>query len=727
MFENYRNQVSSVNSQHANSRPKIEFIEPLWTMKDVTKWQTIEKRYDPYFRNLRGDPRNIGGGIHIDTREDKEEDAWDEEHFQNTGERLRVMLEAEPAEASVPEVHERLDDHGIVLNAYQPAVLAKPAIPARRGYPKIINGNPIAFSGPVNHKTEAGLITYLTESEEKTGDKIDMVQTILNLEKYANDAGYTYPQIKNFLRRLCQKKSGPKGFEHFESVIDPNEIANTLIHIYYEVAPINRINEVAKFSRKVGMSIHATAIQLRMLYQNLFSYISKPEERKKLVDDRVSNDILGFCHPMLATDIRRRRTYDIAMCVDHPLNNDLDIINTAEQMDVTLRPTAPLFIRQRDLQRIPTIECNNFDIFQNLEEYEEVDLNNFGPANDVNAIESSRFQPYFKKRKLDETANTAPDIERLAGIKLPTQTQSPAPTPQVPKPIVSNNSRAPSKEATKRKLDQESVLPNAPEKATADSITGRKRFFNTKANRRYSQSPMGTVTRYDKTETGFQKTRVGQPGTVGTRAVSRPPSRSNSMESNKNTQHQRGRSTSFDGSSYRQTRGSSRKEDTTGHRPEWKRSPSGNTYWKVSNTRHTSPSPARYSGRFESTSRPSRRRSKSGGKDILDNLLYWDGKQCSACDGPHHGATTCCNYICPRCRLNGKHPTEAHCDAMRDSVNQGNVAFHRPLLKRQSSAARTDPSINNVLVETQKSILELLGKITPPATAVETSPESPKN
>ena len=177
MFENYRNQVSSVNSQHANSCPKIEFIEPLWTMKDVTKWQTIEKRYDPYFRNLRGDPRNIGGGIHIDTREDKEEDAWNEEHFQNTGERLRVMLEAEPAEASVPEVHERLDDHGIVLNAYQPAVLAKPAIPARRGYPKIINGNPIAFSGPVNHKTEAGLITYLTESEEKTGDKIDMVQT----------------------------------------------------------------------------------------------------------------------------------------------------------------------------------------------------------------------------------------------------------------------------------------------------------------------------------------------------------------------------------------------------------------------------------------------------------------------------------------------------------------------------------------------------------------------
>ena len=41
MFENYRNQVSSVNSQHANSRPKIEFIEPLWTMKDVTKWQTV--------------------------------------------------------------------------------------------------------------------------------------------------------------------------------------------------------------------------------------------------------------------------------------------------------------------------------------------------------------------------------------------------------------------------------------------------------------------------------------------------------------------------------------------------------------------------------------------------------------------------------------------------------------------------------------------------------------
>ena len=135
----------------------------------------------------------------------------------------------------------------------------------------------------------------------------------------------------------------------------------------------------------------------------------------------------------------------------------------------------------------------------------------------------------------------------------------------------------------------------------------------------------------------------------------------------------------------------------------------------------------RYNGRFESTNRPSRRRSKSGGRDIIDNLMYWDGQKCSACDGPHHGAATCANFICPRCKLFGKHPTKEHCEAMKDAVNQSNLAFHRPLLKRQPSNTGTEPSVNTVLVEQQKSILEILGKMASPAPAVDTTPDVPKN
>ena len=734
LFLNYKQQVSSIHSQHAHSRPTVNFIDPKWTMKEVTIWQTVERRHDPFFANSRGDPRNIGGGIHIDTREDRQEDPWDDLHFQLTGEWLRAFIPASEAVAPVRMAEPTQDDEGNQLTPYIPAVLAKPAIPERRGYPAIINGNPIAFSGPVNHKTEAGLIQYLTDSEEKSMDKIDMVQTIQNLEKYATDSGYTYKQIKDFLRRLCQKKLGPKGFDHYESMDNPNEIAALLIEIYYEVAPINKIHEVAEFHRKVGQNINATVIRLRMLYRNLFSYISKPEERVKLVEDRVSNDILGFCHPSIAKEIRRRRTYDIATCVAHPLDFDLDIINTAEQMDPQMRPTAPLFIRQKDLQRIPTIECNNFDAFRNAEESDDVDLNCFGAEVDMNAVEKMRFQPYNKRRKLDTSGNFTNDsMANLEGIKLKTPQQQPEKKPEPAKPATLPPSRSPSVESLKRKREEESdrLLPSAPDQAKADPITGRKQFYNTKANRRFSQSPMGTVTRYDRTESGFRTARVGKPGTAGRSAESRPPSRSGSVESSRNTNYRRDRYDSRDRQTDRSSRGSSRQEDANGrYNQEWKRSPSGNrtTSWKTyEGRRRTSPSPQRYNGRFESKNRPSRRRSKSGSKEVMENLLYWDGKKCAACDGPHHGATTCINFTCPRCGLKGKHATQAHCEQMRDSLNQQNVAFHRPMMRSQTPNTRTDPIVNTVLVEQQKSILDILGKLVPSAMAENTIPETPKN
>ena len=53
-------------------------------------------------------------------------------------------------------------------------------------------------------------------------------------------------------------------------------------------------------------------------------------------------------------------------------------------------------------------------------------MNNFGAATDMNAVERTRFQPYTKKRKLDEKGNFTSEVDKLAGIKLQPQTQPPA-------------------------------------------------------------------------------------------------------------------------------------------------------------------------------------------------------------------------------------------------------------------------------------------------------------
>ena len=119
---------------------------------------------------------------------------------------------------------------------------------------------PLAFSGPVIPKTEEGLFQYVADDEKKSSKNLDVVQTILNLEKYANESGYTHKQIKDFLGSHCQKKIGPKSFEHFEVEEDPNVIANTLMEIYFEAAPINRFSEVLEFVRPPDEAITSTVV-----------------------------------------------------------------------------------------------------------------------------------------------------------------------------------------------------------------------------------------------------------------------------------------------------------------------------------------------------------------------------------------------------------------------------------------------------------------------------------
>ena len=181
--------------------PKVEFIHPEWSYKDVMVYIAENKCAEEGNNHVPHMPINTEG-VWIDVRPDAAADDIDKDATAvvGDGETIYVQRLAVPAEAPVDAVQARAADQNNLAVQYEPAKKGKPGLPVRRGWPQIHCGRPLKFQGSPKIDQEDALYAY---EDFRTKSDLDIVQSIINFAPYANIHGYTPALCRRFLRNLC--------------------------------------------------------------------------------------------------------------------------------------------------------------------------------------------------------------------------------------------------------------------------------------------------------------------------------------------------------------------------------------------------------------------------------------------------------------------------------------------------------------------------------------------
>ena len=727
-FEPFNQRRNALLRTPNDNKPVIRFIQPQWTLEMLAQWKSDNRVDHPFNSHITHEPMK-SGTVSIDSRQSRPADPIDLIASAREG---MTIYQIQPQQAATPPQPERTDQHGV----YHEARPARPLLLERRGWPEIITGAEFAYAGPNNMKDEENIIQY-TNDDKRTKANLDMVRTLTNFEAFAKKVGYTHRHCLNFLRRLCHKKMGEHGYESFEHHTDPNEVAKKLIDIYYQPPPLNRIVEARNFSRLPTESIKQTKVRLQLLYETIYQYINNPNDRATMVENNTKKDILGLIHPKLATLMRQIRTDNILGGTPQPLDWELDVIDQQEQLKPGLKIKEEVFLRERDVDNIQGIECNTISL---------------APEENQNR--------YRYTCPIDATDNLIMEINNIQTLPQPQQGQPKPPTTNTIKEAWDKHQIT---EEQKKAFKDLQKLPAAPPDIQPDGVTGRKRYNSPGGTRKYSQSPYTrTVTRYEKRPDQFIATRVGAPGTEGTKpAPKQPPTdRSNTQPPpNKTTQP---------GQNLTQTQQQTGQQQTYNRQTMdgWKRSESGNTFYrdrqkkeydtkqiqkqqpthrrqtqspqrdtydrrrsqspKEYTRRRQSTSPNRTYNRFSSTNRPSRTTSRpsyrqDGYFPINNrNISYWRDKVCKHCNEKDHGETTCAKATCGKCNLLGVHTTPDMCDRARRSLNAVMIAFDQGPSRGTSTQRQPRMEINTA--ELQEMLEDIMAKA-----VQKTGIDSPKN
>ena len=743
--------------------PVINFQVPEWSLASVYTWANTEKVRHEFHKDLSWRPVPAGK-VHIDTRADRPADPVDvaATRAQPGGEAMGPIYDFLPAEqgrAAQAEIAAVLGDGGGPAQEYVPAMPPKPSLPARRGYPAIVTGAPLAYEGPNPKEQEKNLLVY-SHPDYQDQSHLDIVATLLAFETHANKSGYTKPLLITFLRDLVVRKSGTRAFNPYEQ-LEPNEIAARLVGIHFTPPPLNKIQDVVEFVRPVGESINQTYNKLKVMYLDVLHHIHDEETRKETCADRIYHDILTLTNPILAKTIKQLRLVDTVNQKAHPIEQDLYLINQIEELKPAFRHRADLKLTQRDIDRLPHhLDLNavsmlpaeqltkafpehaaKAQMFNQTDNF-AVDLNmtNVNPSFTTNA----------SKRKPD--TQLTPDISKRQDQSNKENPMSTAPT--IPRRMVVAGrrlaNRSTSSERSPEEVQKEAMnvpLPNTPSEIKADPKSGRTTWYDAEALNRYSQSPSGRVHHYaatgdNKKGLSFNKIRTGFPGTKGDIAEMRAASREKSQDRQNNRWQDRAaadkRKASAFGNRPSDTRTFSRNSSRDNeiqrsnyYRPGEKdrRSQYRSNDHEGTSNRHGYGNPSR--SRFDSRQReqqwqsqrdrsesPFRRNERSNRdrtrtpirtqpEDVLNiiNMDFWGTRKCNICNTGGHPSSLCSTIRCNRCGYKGDHRDEVHCVVAREAYYRGKLAFvPRPPRRDRSNDSRDmkpQAAANTVMPQTE--------------------------
>ena len=484
-FEVYTQQEAAINTSSSDSAPKIQFTVPDWDWPEVLHWANVMQMHDPFYKDEPWKPHQVHGVLY-DTRRARDADEVDVDESARVGHTVYVLIpekEGEPAKQEIPAREEEEvrgpdaaghDRDPLPIRAYQPAKLAKPAIPEHRGFKKIVPGAVLKWHGVPPLDKEAKLITYIA-GDKSSPNNIDLVATLVKFAEFANKSGYTTEMTVSFLTNLCQIRFGVRGHVPYMH-LDPSSWANKLISIFFKPDPISRTKAAHDFVRTPDMSIQMAYNNLEMVYHDIMYFVHDKQARQQLVSERLYNDILSIVSPVLAQGIRQVRAKNRAMGVRHPIQYDLALISQSEELQEAFRPRADLRLKSEDISRANTsVNINAMNLhevrmafpyhaqqFDRLNNQMNIDIN-------VATTNPNKYQkPFYSGPRKFPTGSQDPNsMKKFPAIRTP---------PGRPPPGSSDRPTTPSPDGIRPKSRQGSPTKNTSRSTSRDKRDRFRRF-----------------------------------------------------------------------------------------------------------------------------------------------------------------------------------------------------------------------------------------------------------
>ena len=689
--------------------PEITFEHPEWTYETYMDYLHKEDMLEQHYF-----PAPFGRGF-IDNRPSKPSN-WNPQTNQYDMLLSRPFVEAVEAREAIPAD----PANNVQAQAAVIPVKKQTYLPPRRGYPAIKTGAPLLYTGNPLVDKENECILYI--GTKNNPDNIDVPQTLISFQSFANSIGYSPALAKQFLERLCKIKWGENGYDPYKDIQTPTEIANKIMKVTFRPKTLDDIEKVNNFIRPVNENIQITYNRLIQAFQQCLAYMPNETERDLQVTRKADIGILNLIHPALQVKIKANRSLSNYQNSKYNITWELHYIELSESHAKHLRPQAPL----RLSTDIEGINVNNISLY-------ETQLPTAFPAlfagvkRPLNDDDPNQWTPDQKKYKYNEptvptnpisktnnsfdTSKTTKPTQGSSTVTPPTTRKTPSPSP-IRTILNKQKPRTPSTDTT----------------AGLISPTTKRRIWHSPTGtRRFSASPGGTeIIKYDRTSKKFHRVPTStKPLSKDTpsipptpRTSTNPPNTQPPQIPNYNPSSrfspQRGPPIFPNGMPLRSrsTTPTNQNQPTTGNAPPFRQygtspnrppTPNGfqqNRYTSPNNTtRYTSypsrqpsrsPSPGPGRPRYNSSNRPNRynqsqnrnysrpitpntayRQTKYNMYGILDrrNIEYWFEKICRYCNKKGHSAAICANIICTKCKMTGKHYHDYHCLLARQKHN----------------------------------------------------------
>ena len=659
--------IQDTHRAHAD-QPQIRFTYPLWSFRSMKSYWEENQNYHPDHKPMKG----------MNSLLDMRPDAP-----------YTPRLEEQIWVAGIKGYLERRDENNQVQAAIEPRAEV-PHLEARGPYPPIVSGNPLERTTGNDHSGEKDCLVYRDKNNPKT---LDIVGSIIQFQRFANDSGYMEHHALHFLEMLMRTVD-ESAWEPFCHIEDPNIVAETIINIYWMPPKLDQSAKIQEFTRIKGENIYMTYARLVLLLQTHFHWMPQELIQPKSLKE-AAKAIIHLVHPGIRVRIGHRRSL-ARLRREHPMDKidwDLHFIQLTEDSDKCYR-------QHIDLKMDTKID----GVFVNFSSIHSLLIQAFNtsigtkrklpedPPSVINPSRSSRQSPEPDNKKVRTTANTSASDTRdhltpypspppndrrrqSSGKATPDRRRSASPY---------QRDRTDRGRAREREVRNNRRIKSLPRGSSISRLAGSR---STSGTRRWA-SPAATR-EFEHTKSGNTRTFKEGDKQFGGKIRTRYRSNDDNKYRKQSPDYPRARRDLEETFSFMRNRAKSA-SPTPAQVPLPVTPTPTPEYFKTTKTDIPPPRPNRqtYHGfpnpplspprtrsataeRSRSSAPRSISRSNSPGYssqmqkilNMLDekNYQYWKSKNCNICSLAGHGSAICPTQRCTKCQNYGQHPNDYVC------------------------------------------------------------------